>query len=117
MADPAGFVLLGVGGFTIGMLIGMALKAVARLAMYVAGLYLASLVALSSMGLIIVNWEGLANLAGTILNFMTSMTNSGAVQSAGVFGTVTVLGAIYGAIRAEIQVRENQKFRYFKKLE
>lgn len=114
MVEPAGFILLGVGGFTVGMLIGMALKALARIVMYVAGLYLASLVALSSMGLIIVNWEGFAALAGQILNFMTGVTNSGVIQSAGAFGTATVLGAVYGAIRAEI--RTAQKFRFFKKL-
>lgn len=117
MADPAGFVILGVGGFTVGMLIGMALKAAARVAMYVAGLYLASLVALSSMGLIIVNWEGIAALAGTILNFMMNITSSGAIQSAGAFGTATILGTIYGAIKAEVAApQERENYRFFKKL-
>ena len=117
MADPAGFVILGVGGFTVGMLIGMAIKAAARVAMYAAGLYLASLVALSSMGLIIVNWEGIAALAGTILNFMMDITSSGAIQSAGAFGTATVLGAIYGAIRGEINAPRQNNYKFFKKIE
>lgn len=114
MVDPTGFIVLGVGGFTIGILIGMALKALARLAMYVVGLYLASLVALGSLGLITVNWEGIASFLGNVVNYITSLTDAGAFTSMGAFGTATLLGTIYGAIRA--QISKNKSYKFFKKM-
>lgn len=117
MADPAGFVILGVGGFMVGMLIGMALKAAARVAMYVAGLYLASLVALSSLGLVVVNWEGIATLGNNIIEYLTSIAQADVLTSTGAFGTTTILGAIYGAIKAEVAApQERENYRFFKKL-
>ncbi len=114
MADPTGLVILGVGGFTIGMLIGMALKAAARIAMYVAGFYLASLLVLSSMGLIIVNWDGIASLGANILSYLMSLAKADAITSTGAFGVATTLGMIYGAIKSEIAPKQN--YRFFKKL-
>lgn len=119
MANFTGFLILGASGFAIGMLIGMAIRAVIRVIMYVVGLYLASLVVLSSMGLIIVNWEGIAALVGTIINFMMDITSSGVIPSAGAFGISTFLGMIYGATKSRVNVpknRNNYNYRFFKKL-
>jgi len=110
MADPLGFAVLGVGGFTIGFLIGKALRFVAKIGMYVVGLYLASLVILASMGIIIINWDALENLTVSVVDFLVSLTKSDVVSSTGAFGVSGFLGAIYGALKGEVHPVQNYKF-------
>ena len=110
MADPVGFAVLGVGGFTIGFLVGKALKFVAKIGMYVAGLYLASLVVLASMGIVVVNWDALEGLMVKAVDFLVNLTNSDVVSSTGTFGVTGFLGAIYGALKGEVNPVQDYKF-------
>jgi len=110
MADPVGFAVLGVGGFTLGFLIGKALRFVAKIGMYVAGLYLASLVVLASMGVIIINWDALESLTVSVVDFLVSLTKSDVVSSTGAFGVSGFLGATYGALKGEVRPVQNYKF-------
>jgi len=114
MADPVGFAVLGVGGFTLGFLVGKALKLLAKIAMYVAGLYIASLTVLASMGVIVVNWDALESLAVNTVEFLVSVTQSDVVTSTGTFGVSGFLGAIYGALKGE--ARPAQNYRFFRRL-
>jgi len=114
MADPLGFITLGVGGFTIGILIGMALRVVARVAMYAAGLYLASLVILASMGIIVINWDALEALTVRAVDFLVSLTKSDVVTSTGAFGVTAFLGAIYGAMKGTVMAGGG--YRFFRRL-
>ena len=110
MADPLGFAVLGVGGFTIGFLIGKALRFVAKIGMYVVGLYLASLVILASMGIIIINWDALEGIVVSAVEFLVSLTKSDVITSTGAFGVSGLLGAIYGALKGEVNPVQNYKF-------
>ena len=114
MADPLGFITLGVGGFTAGFLIGKALRLVARIGMYVIGLYLASLIVLASMGVIVINWDAMQNLIMNAVNFAVKITKSDVVASTGALGATMFLGMIYGAMKGEIGTRP--KYRFFRRL-
>ena len=114
MADPVGFAVLGVGGFTIGFLVGKALKLLAKIVMYVVGLYVASLAVLASMGIIIVNWDAIESLAISTVEFLVSITESDVVTSTGTFGVTGFLGAIYGALKGE--TRPTQKYKFFRRV-
>ena len=114
MADPLGFVTLGIGGFAAGYLIGKALRLVARIGAYIVGLYLASLIVLSSVGVIIINWAAMQHLMTGAVNFLVNLTKSDVVTSTGAFGTTIALGAIYGAIKVEI--KQKTQYRFFKKI-
>jgi len=115
MADPLGFAVLGVGGFTIGFLVGKALRLIAKIGMYVAGVYIASLIVLASMGIIIINWNALEGLAVSAVEFLVSLTKSDVITSTGAFGVSGFLGAIYGALKGEVHPVQNYKF--FRKLD
>ena len=117
MADIAGTALLGIGGFTIGVLIGMALRATARIVMYVAGLYLASLVVLSSLGLIIVNWSGIASLISSFILNLSRIANADIIFSSGVFGVSMTMGMIYGAVKSTAVFEEKRPFRFYKRFD
>lgn len=116
MADPLGFVTLGVGGFTVGYLIGMALRVVSKIALYAVGLYLASLVVLASMGVIIINWSSMEALIYGLVDFLVNLTKSDVVTSTGAFGVTMVLGAIYGALRGEVHPVPAQNYKFFRRL-
>jgi len=115
--NPAGLVVLGVGGFCIGMLIGIALKAAARVLLYVAGLYLASLLILNNIGIIEVNWVGLANLIQEIARTLSNIARTDVLTSTGAFGVATAMGMLYGAVKATIKggIKVGGG-KYFKKL-
>ena len=108
--DPVGLVVLGVGGFCIGVLIGIALKMAARVLMYVAGLYLASLLVLSNLGIITVNWAGLADLLTKISGFMSNLANTNVLTSTGAFGVATTMGMLYGAVKSTVKATKGKYF-------
>jgi len=110
MADPIGFAALGVGGFTIGFLVGKALKFVAKITMYVVGLYIASLMALASFGVIVINWDALQSLAHGFVDFLVSFTQSDVLTSTGAFGTTAFIGTVYGALKGEVHPVQSYKF-------
>lgn len=112
--DPVGIVVLGVGGFCIGVLIGIALKTAAKILMYVAGLYLASLLVLSNLGIITVNWAGLAELLTKITAFMSGLANTNVLTSTGAFGVAATMGMIYGAVKTSIHATTGKYFRRVK---
>lgn len=111
MVNPAGFIVLGVGGFCIGVLIGLAIKAAARILMYVAGLYLASLLILSNIGIITVNWAGLAKLLTFLTGYMAHIASTNILTSTGAFGVATTMGILYGAVKARTHVAKSRYFR------
>ena len=82
--------------------------------MYVAGLYIASLVVLASMGVIVINWDALESLSVSVVQFLVSLTESDIVTSTGTFGVTGVLGAIYGALKGEVAPAQN--YRFFKRV-
>jgi len=111
--DPAGIVVLGASGFCLGVLIGIAIKAAARILMYVAGLYLASLLILSNLGIITVNWAGLADLLTKVTGFMSHLASTDVLTSTGAFGVAATMGIIYGTVKASLTPARG---RYFKRV-
>ena len=119
MVNPLGFVTLGVGGFTVGFLIGMALRFISKIVLYAVGLYLASLIVLASMGVIIINWDAMESLIYGLVSFLAKLAKSDVITSTGAFGVTMVLGAIYGALKGQVvQVRQVQiqNYRFFRRL-
>jgi len=114
MVDVIGLAALGVGGFAIGYLIGIALRFVTKIAMYVVGLYLASLIALSSLGAITIHWDVMTTLVKNLVTGLASIAQSDVVTSTGAFGVTLTLGTIYGALRGTI-VNTNE-YKFFKRV-
>jgi len=113
--DLLGVATLGAGGFALGAVIGLTLRAISRIILYALGLYLISLLVLASFGLIIVNWDGINSAISKMLTWILSITELDLFSSLGVLSLSTLLGTLYGLTRSAV-VNVPQNYRFFKKL-
>ena len=100
--DLLGVATLGIGGFALGAVIGLALRAMSKVFMYAVGLYLVSLVILSSFGLIIVNWSGIESALAKIVSWITALSQMDIFSSAGLLGVSSFIGILYGLTRGTV---------------
>jgi uncharacterized membrane protein (Fun14 family) len=117
--DLLGVATLGVGGFALGAVIGLALRAMSKVFMYAVGLYLVSLAILSGFGLIIVNWSGIESALTKIVSWIMTLTQMDIFSSAGLMGVSSFIGILYGLTRGTVidTVRiGEEEFEFFKKV-
>jgi FUN14 family. len=114
--DLLGVATLGVGGFALGTILGLALRAFTKVIMYAIGLYLLSLVVLSSVGLIIVNWAGVEATLSKVISWLIALTQTDIFTSTGVLGISGFVGTLYGLTRGTV-VNTQEEYRFFRKLE
>jgi len=117
--DPLGVVTLGVGGFALGTVVGLALRALSKVFMYAVGLYLVSLAILSGFGIIIVNWSGIESALTKVLSWVVSLTQMDIFSSAGLLGVSSFIGILYGLTRGTVvdTVRiGEEEFEFFKRV-
>lgn len=114
--DLLGIATLGVGGFALGTIVGLALRAVTKIVMYAIGLYLLSLLVLSGFGLIIVNWEGVETGLSKVISWLIFLTQTDIFTSTGVLGISGLAGTLYGLTKGTV-VNTNEEYRFFRKLE
>jgi uncharacterized membrane protein (Fun14 family) len=117
--DPLGVVTLGVGGFALGTVMGLALRALSKVFMYAVGLYLVSLAILSSFGIIIVNWSGIESALTRIFSWIISLTQTDIFSSMGLLGISSFIGVLYGLTRGTVidTVRiGEEEFEFFRRV-
>jgi len=117
--DPLGVVTLGVGGFALGTVVGLALRALSKVFMYAVGLYLVSLAILSGFGIIIVNWSGIESALTKVLSWIVSLTQTDVFSSAGLLGVSSFIGILYGLTRGTVvdTVRiGEEEFEFFRRV-
>jgi uncharacterized membrane protein (Fun14 family) len=116
--DPLGVVTLGVGGFALGTVMGLALRALSKVFMYAVGLYLVSLAILSGFGIIIVNWSGIESALTRIFSWMVSLTQTDIFSSTGLLGVSSFIGILYGLTRGTVidTVGNEGEFRFFRRV-
>jgi uncharacterized membrane protein (Fun14 family) len=117
--DLLGVATLGVGGFALGAVVGLALRAMSRVFMYAVGLYLVSLVVLSSLGLIIVNWSGIESVLAKIVSWIMALSQMDIFSSAGLLGVSSFIGILYGLTRGTVidTVRTSEEeFEFFRRV-
>jgi len=87
------------GGFVTGTLIGYALRKAVKVALTVLGLWLLSIVSLSYVGIVTVNWAALNELVAKAIGWlgMSSENIASFISSAGVFGLTLSIGFFTGA--------------------
>ena len=113
--DLMGLATLGVGGFALGTVIGLALRALSKVILYTIGLYLVSLAVLASFGLIVVNWAGIESALSKIFSWIISLTQTDFLTSTGLLGISGLLGTLYGLTRGTV-VNTEKNYRFFKRL-
>jgi uncharacterized membrane protein (Fun14 family) len=116
--DPLGVVTLGVGGFALGTVVGLALRALSKVFMYAVGLYLVSLAILSGFGIIIVNWSGIESALTKVLSWVVSLTQMDIFSSTGFLGVSSFIGILYGLTRGTVidTVRNEGEFEFFRRV-
>jgi uncharacterized membrane protein (Fun14 family) len=117
--DLLGVATLGVGGFALGAVVGLALRAMSKVFMYAVGLYLVSLVILSSLGLIIVNWSGIESALAKIVSWIMALSQMDIFSSAGLLGVSSFIGILYGLTRGTVidTVRTGEEeFEFFRRV-
>ena len=96
--DPSTLALQAVGGFTVGALIGYALRKVTKWLLLAIGFLLLPIFGLWYIGAINVNWEGVNALVGRLMEWIgVNLSNApAALASTGTFGVSTLLGFFFG---------------------
>ena len=96
--DPSALALQAVGGFTVGALIGYALRKVTKWLLLAIGFLLLPIFGLWYMGAISVDWAGINALIGRLMEWIgVNLSNATtALASAGTFGVSTLLGFLFG---------------------
>jgi len=96
--DVSTLALQAVGGFVVGGLIGYALRKAAKWLLIAVGFMLLPVFGLWYLGLLNVNWEGVNELVGRLIEWLgINLSNTvTAVTTAGAFGVSTVVGFLVG---------------------
>lgn len=96
--DPSVLALQAVGGFTVGALIGYALRKITKWALLAVGFMLLPIFGLWYVGVLNVNWEGVNTLVGRLMEWLgvNLSSMSLALASAGAFGVSGLLGFFFG---------------------
>jgi len=83
-------------GLTMGALIGLALKKAAQLILTVLGFFLMGVVGLAYLGVITMNWEGLALLLSRLLGWLGVQLSDmmSFISSVSVFGVSILVGMV-----------------------
>jgi len=96
--DPSTLALQVVGGFTVGALLGYVMRGAAKWFLIFLGVALLPVFGLWYLGLVNVNWEGVNEVVGRIVNWMgvnvSNMTQ--ALVSTGAFGISGLVGLLFG---------------------
>lgn len=97
--ELATLALQAAGGFVTGALIGYALRRAIKIFLSVLGLWLLSIVSLSYIGVVTINWSGLSELVSKIVGWLGISAENIAsfISSAGVFGLTLSVGFFAGA--------------------
>jgi len=97
--ELATLALQAAGGFVAGALIGYALRKAIKVFLTVLGMWLLSIVSLSYIGVVNINWAGLNELVSKIIGWLGMSTENIAtfISSAGVFGLTLSIGFFAGA--------------------
>lgn len=115
--DWIGLATVGIGGFTVGTLVGLALRFISKIILYTLGLYLASLVFLSGLGLVVVNWAGIEEGLTKLINWIISVSQVDLFTGTGIFGTSTVIGLLFGLTRkATIHNTDSGNYRFYRRI-
>lgn len=110
-----GLATISIGGFTIGALVGLALRFISKIILYTIGLYLASLVFLSGLGLIVVNWAGIEEGLTKLINWIISVAQVDLFTGTGIFGVSTLAGALFGLTR-KATVENSENYRFYRRV-
>jgi len=96
--DPSTLALQAVGGFTVGALIGYAIRKAAKWVLVAIGFMLLPVFGLWYLGVLNVNWEGVNELVGRFVEWLgLNLSNmSLAIANAGAFGISGLLGFFFG---------------------
>jgi len=96
--DPSILVLQGVGGFTLGALIGYALRKTTKWLLLLIGFMLLPVFGMWYIGVLDVNWEGVNTIIGRLMEWIgINLSNmSLALTSAGALGISGLLGFFFG---------------------
>jgi len=96
--DPTTLVLQATGGFVVGGLIGYALRKAAKWVLVAVGFMLLPVFGLWYLGLLSVNWEGVNEFVGRLVEWLGINLSSTvtAITTSGVFGISTVVGFLMG---------------------
>jgi len=118
--DPSTLALQAVGGFTVGALIGYALRKATKWLLLAIGFMLLPVFGLWYAGVLDVNWEGVNALMGRLTEWLgVNISNmSLAITSAGAFGISGLLGfffGISGGFRHTIFPEPMRQFRFVKR--
>lgn len=118
--DPSALALQAVGGFTVGALIGYALRKATRFLLLAVGFMLLPIFGLWYAGVLNVNWEGVNALVGRLMEWIgvNLSSISLAVAGAGAFGISGLLGfffGISGGFRHSIFPEPARQFRFVKR--
>jgi len=96
--DPTLLAVQAVGGFTIGALVGYAVRKATKWLLLLVGFMLMPVVGLWYLGVLDVNWEGLNALLAEFMQWLgvnlSDVTLS--IASAGAFGLSSAIGFIFG---------------------
>jgi uncharacterized membrane protein (Fun14 family) len=115
MVELSAVVLQASAGILLGAVIGYAIRKASGVILTVIGLYATSLVALAYAGIIALNWEGLANIVSSIINWL-GMQSSDVISflsSAGVFGASLTAGLLFGGFLNLFSVEEPKRKKKF----
>jgi uncharacterized membrane protein (Fun14 family) len=121
--DATILALQAVGGFTVGSLLGYALRKVSKWLFLAMGIFLIPVYGLWYLGILNVNWDALNELVGKFLQWLGvniyEMTST--IASAGILGVSGIVGLIFGLsgglLRGNVFNIENKKFVRRKKYE
>jgi len=96
--DVSVMVIQVVGGFTLGAIIGYALRVLGKIVLLAIGLALLPLVILWHFGVLYVDWAALNRLVGEFVLWLSGGIKSieEGLAGAGVFGLSTTVGFVFG---------------------
>jgi len=115
MAEITAVILQASSGVLLGAVLGYAIKKASGAILTLVGLYVASIVALAYAGIVILNWEGLANVVSGVFNWLGVQSSDiiSFISSAGVFGaslSAGLLVSMFGLFSIEEPETKKKKF-------
>jgi uncharacterized membrane protein (Fun14 family) len=116
--DPQVLALQAIGGFTIGAVIGYAVRKLAKVFIFAVGLALLPIALLWYAGVLYVNWSALNVLVGRGVTWFLGAVKGfeDALASASVFGVSTVIGFLFGlATPALHSVYKPSEYKFVKR--